>query len=149
MLRDAKADKQIKTLREVRLPMHRFFIVLMAGVFSFGIAQAETFFFTGVNANLEGIGFQLSVDVTDGGSGLAQFVFHNDGPINSVTGGIFFDSDELGSFFSAVGTPPSGVSYVRAPVVTAAISLKVTRSVSTAISLSRSVAGAPTESTTT
>ena len=76
--------------------MRKLLMILTLGRFSLGIAEANTFNFTGVNSNELDVSFQLSVTVTDAtnGGAKAELVFKNDGnggTVDSFIGSIFFD----------------------------------------------------------
>jgi len=84
--------------------MRKFLILLILGVFSLGIAQADPFDFTLITANGNpDIGFQLSVTVNNVG-GNAEFVFTNNGPTPSIITAVYFDSGLLDSIIDIPST---------------------------------------------
>lgn len=81
-------------------------------------AQADTFNFTPItdpgDSLLQSLGSQLTMDVTDGGSGNVLFTFTNPGNINSTIAQVYLDDSPV-DLFSDIGiaSQSPGVRFAR------------------------------------
>jgi hypothetical protein len=84
-------------------------LTLLAGASAWAVTIGVTKITNNGNPN---VGTQLSIDVTDAGSGTVRFTFQNAGPIGSSITDIYFDADvSLLDFGSATLQNGSGVNY--------------------------------------